>query len=108
MRSFCEVPFVVTLASGIGVAGTICRLCELADGSWAVIDYKPDPMTPAAYASKAEEYALSLSMYCEAAGQLLGGKPVEGRLYFTEKGEYQHVEFDEESPNGILIEKKLN
>ncbi len=95
-RSFCEMPFVVTLASGRRVAGTIDRLCELADGSWAVIDYKSDPVTPAGYASKAEEYALSLSMYCEAAEQLLGGKPAPGYLYFTETGEFSPIVVEKE------------
>ncbi|WP_158303613.1 PD-(D/E)XK nuclease family protein [Methanosphaerula palustris] len=80
--------FVVTLASGKRVAGTIDRLCELADGLWAVIDYKSDPVTPAVYASKAEEDGLSLLVYCEAAGQLVGLE-VAGWLYFTEMGDFE-------------------
>ncbi|MCX6691482.1 MAG: hypothetical protein NTW33_05370, partial [Methanoregula sp.] len=40
-RSYCEVPFVVTV-DGKRVTGKIDRLCELLDGSWAVIDYAGD------------------------------------------------------------------
>ncbi|MDO8873960.1 MAG: PD-(D/E)XK nuclease family protein [Methanoregula sp.] len=85
-RSFCEQPFVVTV-SGVRVTGSIDRLGELLDGSWIVIDYKSDPVSCAEYALKAEEYALSLSVYCEAARQLVGAGVV-GWLYFTETGEF--------------------
>ena len=64
-REFCELPFVVTL-SGVRITVSIDRLCELFDGTWVVIDYKSDPVTPSEYSLKAEEYALSLSVYCEA------------------------------------------
>ncbi|MDO8871782.1 MAG: PD-(D/E)XK nuclease family protein [Methanoregula sp.] len=85
-RSYCELPFVVTV-SGVRVTGSIDRLCELPDGSWVVIDYKSDPVSSAEYSLKAEEYALSLSVYCEAARQLIGAG-VAGWLYFTETGEF--------------------
>jgi ATP-dependent helicase/nuclease subunit A len=83
-RSYCEVPFVVTV-DGRRVTGKIDRLCELLDGSWVVIDYKSEGALD--YAALAGEYALSLSVYCEAAGQIVQ-KPVVGWLYFTEMGEF--------------------
>jgi ATP-dependent exoDNAse (exonuclease V) beta subunit len=82
-RSYCEVPFVVTV-DGRRVTGKIDRLCE-SDGSWVVIDYKSEASED--YAALAGEYALSLSVYCEAAGQIVQ-KPVVGWLYFTETGEF--------------------
>ena len=92
-RSYCELPFVVTI-EGVRVTGKIDRLCELTDGSWIVIDYKSDPVSSAEYSSIAEEYVLSISVYCVAAGQLVG-KTVAGWLYFTESGEFHAVSVDE-------------
>jgi ATP-dependent exoDNAse (exonuclease V) beta subunit len=89
-RSYCEVPFVVTV-SGVRITGSIDRLCELSDGTWVVIDYKSDPVTPAEYSLKAEEYAVSMGVYCEAARQIVGAE-VAGWLYFTETGEFLGVQ----------------
>ena len=83
-RSYCEVPFVVTVEGG-SVTGKIDRLCELDDGSWIVIDYKSE--ASADYVALAEEYALSLSVYCEAGRQIIRAEVV-GWLYFTEMGEF--------------------
>jgi hypothetical protein len=47
------------------------------------------------YTPKAEEYSLSLSVYYEEAGQLLGRKLALEYLYFTETGEFWWVEVDE-------------
>ena len=85
-REFCELPFVVTV-DGVRVTGKIDRLCELDDRSWVVIDYKSAPVFSSEYSLKAEEYAFSLSVYCELARQLVGGI-VEGYLYFTDTGEF--------------------
>ncbi len=57
-RSYCELPFVVTLFSGTRITGKIDRLCELSDGSWVVIDYKSE--ASADYAALAEDYTVSL------------------------------------------------
>ncbi|MDO9035691.1 MAG: 3'-5' exonuclease, partial [Methanoregula sp.] len=81
-RSFCEVPFVVTFDGG-PVNGKIDRLCEMVDGSWVVIDYKSK--TSEDYSALAGNYAFSLSVYLEAARQLLQ-EEVAGRIYFTETG----------------------
>ena len=86
-RSFAELPFVVTI-DGKPVAGKIDRLCELADGSWAVIDYKSGAAEPEEYAAVAEEYRVSMAVYCEAARQLVKSEKVAGFLYFTETGEF--------------------
>lgn len=89
-REFCELPFVLTY-NGKRVTGKIDRLCELEDGSWVVIDYKSDPVAPSEYSLKAEEYVVSMKVYVEAARKLLGGKVVRGWLYFTETGEFLHL-----------------
>ena len=54
-REFCELPFVITF-DGKRVTGKIDRLCEFEDGSWVVIDYKSDPVSPSDYSLKSEEY----------------------------------------------------
>jgi ATP-dependent exoDNAse (exonuclease V) beta subunit len=84
-RSYCELPFVVTLASGAQVTGKIDRLCEMVGGSWIVIDYKSE--ASADYAVVAEEYILSLSVYGEAARQIVR-KDVEAWVFFTEMGQF--------------------
>jgi ATP-dependent exoDNAse (exonuclease V) beta subunit len=81
-RSYCEVPFVVTV-DGRRVTGKIDRLCELSDGSWVVIDYKSEASLD--YAALVDEYALSLSVYVEATGQIVRAE-IAGWLYFTETG----------------------
>jgi len=83
-RSYCEVPFVVTV-DGKPVSGKIDRLCELVDGSWVAIDYKSDVSSD--YAAVADEYAFSVSVYVEAARQIVR-REVAGWLYFTEMGEF--------------------
>jgi ATP-dependent helicase/nuclease subunit A len=84
-QEFCELPFVVTV-DGKRVMGKIDRLCELEDGSWIVIDYKSEASSD--YSALAGEYALSLSVYIEAARQIIGSK-ISGILYFTEIGKFQ-------------------
>ncbi|MFA6363494.1 UvrD-helicase domain-containing protein [Methanoregula sp.] len=86
-RSYCEVPFSISF-EGKRVTGTIDRLCELEDGSWAVIDYKSAAAGPEGYAALAEEYRKSMEIYCEAARELVPGKEVATYLYFTETGEF--------------------
>ena len=83
-RSFCEVPFVLTLGTR-RVTGKIDRLCELDDGSWVVIDYKSEVAEPEEFPLVGEAYAESIRIYCEAARGLVG-YPVSGYLYFTEIG----------------------
>ncbi|MFA5296158.1 MAG: UvrD-helicase domain-containing protein [Methanoregulaceae archaeon] len=94
-REFCELPFVVTV-EGKRVIGKIDRLCELENGTWVVIDYKSEAVSPDVYPLKAEEYKVSMAVYVEAAQQLLLGKTVEGWLYFTEMEEIKRVVIDEE------------
>jgi len=84
-RSFAELAFVVTY-EGRQISGKIDRLAELDDGSWAVIDYKSEAVGPEDYAAVAEEYRVSMEVYCEAAKGLAAGKSVKGYLYFTETG----------------------
>jgi len=86
-RSYCEVPFVIAW-EGQPVTGEIDRLCELDDDSWAVIDYKSEPVSPEEYALVAEEYRVSMAVYREAAKRLVSGKEVAAYLYFTETGEF--------------------
>jgi ATP-dependent helicase/nuclease subunit A len=88
-RSYCEVPFVVTV-EGRPVAGKIDRLCELDDGSWVVIDYKSEVSSD--HSAVAAEYALSVSVYVEAARQLTEGNNVHGFLYFMETGNLENVQ----------------
>jgi ATP-dependent exoDNAse (exonuclease V) beta subunit len=82
-RSYCELPFVVTI-EGKPVTGKIDRLCELDDGTWVAIDYKS--VVSSDCANVVEEYALSVSIYIEAAQQLICGKCMKGVIYFTESG----------------------
>jgi len=89
-RSFAELAFVVTY-EGRQISGKIDRLAELDDGSWAVIDYKSEPVSPEDYTAVAEEYRVSMAVYCEAARELMPGKTVAGYLYFTETGEFWPV-----------------
>ncbi len=86
-RSFCELPFVVPFGTQ-RVTGKIDRLCQLSDGSWIVIDYKSE--VSADYSIVANEYALSLSVYVEAARQIVQAE-IEGWLYFTETGEFNKM-----------------
>jgi len=79
-REFCKLPFVVTI-SGVWVTGSIDRLCDFSEGSWVVIEYKSEGALD--YAALVDEYALSLSVYVEAARQIVGAGVV-GWLYFTE------------------------
>ena len=65
------------------MTGKIDRLCELDDGSWVVIDYKSEASSD--YSSVAKEYALSLSVYVEAARQIVG-KPVVGKCILLRLG----------------------
>jgi ATP-dependent exoDNAse (exonuclease V) beta subunit len=65
------------------------------DGSWVVIDYKSEASSD--YAAVAEEYALSLSVYVEAARQIVR-EEVMGCIYFTEIDEYLIIrKFDQSS-----------
>jgi len=89
-RSFSELPFVITW-EGKRVTGKIDRLAELDDGSWAVIDYKSEAAAGPGYAAIAEEYRVSMAVYCEAAKGLVAGKKVVGFLWFTETGEFLPV-----------------
>ena len=81
-RSFSEIPFVVTI-DGKRVTGKIDRLYEIEDGSWIVIDYKSEASSD--YAALADQYAVSMGMYCEAARQIVRAE-VRGWIYFTETG----------------------
>jgi len=81
-RSYCEVPFVIT-TEGKRTTGKIDRLCELDDGSWIVIDYKSEASSD--YAVVTEKYTLSLSVYVEAARQIIRAEVV-GWVYFIELG----------------------
>ncbi len=89
-RSYCEVPFVVTI-DGKRVTGKIDRLCELENRSWVAIDYKSEVSSD--YAAVAKEYALSVSVYVAAARQLIGGNNVQGWCYFTETGNLEKLQF---------------
>ena len=91
-RSFAELPFSVSF-EGKRVTGKIDRLCEMADGSWVVIDYKSEAVGPGEETAVAEEYRISMRVYCEAAGQLVKGEKVAGFLYFTESGEFLTIRF---------------
>jgi len=86
-REYCELPFIVTI-DGKGVTGKIDRLCELEDGTWVVIDYKSEVVSPIDSTLKAGEYAASMGAYIEAAEHFFGGKKVEGWFYFTETGDF--------------------
>jgi len=90
-RSFAELAFVVTY-EGRQIYGKIDRLAELDDGSWAVIDYKSEAVGPEEYAAVAEEYRVSMAVYCEAAKGLVAGKKVAGFLWFTETGTLYSME----------------
>jgi ATP-dependent helicase/nuclease subunit A len=89
-RSYCEVPFVVTI-DGKPVTGKTDRLCEMDDGSWVVIDYKSESIASNLYPMIAEEYKISIRTYTNAIEQVVMGKDVEGLLYFTEIGEYSII-----------------
>jgi ATP-dependent helicase/nuclease subunit A len=86
-RSFCEVPFVVTV-DGKPVTGKIDRLCELDDGTWVVIDYKSELVNSDNYAIISENYEVSMHFYREAIKSLLKKNTVEGTLYFIDAGEF--------------------
>jgi ATP-dependent helicase/nuclease subunit A len=90
-QSYCELPFVVTV-DGKRVMGKIDRLCELEEGSWIVIDYKSEASSD--YFTVANDYTFSLSVYIEAARQILENT-VAGLLYFTEMEEFLRVEIND-------------
>jgi ATP-dependent helicase/nuclease subunit A len=93
-REFCELPFSAKVY-GVPFRGSIDRLCELENRMWAVIDYKSEPVSPAEYALKAEEYEIQMVVYLEAA-KLIVKKPVSGYLYFTETGEFHRMKEPDE------------
>lgn len=82
-RSYCEVPFAVTF-DGYRLVGKIDRLCLMDDGTWAVVDYKSEAVVPEEYAAVAEEYRVSIGVYCEAGRQITRDKIVVGWIYITE------------------------
>lgn len=86
-REFCELPFAVTMED-TRITGKIDRLCELDDGTWMVIDYKSEAVSPDDSSCLAEDYAVSMGIYLEATRQILPGKTVGGWLYSTETGEF--------------------
>jgi ATP-dependent helicase/nuclease subunit A len=88
-RSFCEVPFVVTV-DGRPVAGKIDRLCEMEDGSWVVVDYKSGPVRPNKYGLVAKVHDVSMEVYCEAVRQIIGNTVISG-IYFIETNEWAHI-----------------
>ncbi|HII98215.1 MAG TPA: UvrD-helicase domain-containing protein [Methanoregula sp.] len=91
-RSFCEVPFVVTVEGG-PVTGKIDRLCEMEDGSWVVVDYKSATVPgPDSYSLLVGEFRTSLEIYGEATRYLTGAGTVAGYVYFTETGEFLPVD----------------
>ena len=87
-RSFCEVPFVVTMEGRV-VEGNIDRLGVPDDGSWIVIDYKTE--ASADYAALAKEYAGSMAAYVAAGRHLTLENRVKGFQYFTETGNGETV-----------------
>jgi len=86
-RSFCEVPFVVTV-DGRPVTGKIDRLCEMENGGWVVIDYKSEVGSIIESASFIQEYEISIQIYMNAIEQILGIKFVNGFLYSTDTGDF--------------------
>ncbi|MDD5142403.1 UvrD-helicase domain-containing protein [Methanoregula sp.] len=87
-RSYCEVPFVVTI-EGKPVVGRIDRLCEMEDGSWVVVDYKSETIRLASGHSKnINFYSVSMDVYIKVAKQMLCDMRVTGRLYFIDSGDF--------------------
>jgi len=86
-RSYCEVPFAISF-EGRWIVGKIDRLVEIDDGSWVVVDYKSEAVGPEEYALAANDYRISMRVYCEAARELVKYEKIAGFLYFTETGEF--------------------
>lgn len=95
-RSYCEVPFVVTV-DGRPVAGKIDRLCEMEGGGWVVVDYKSKPITPDELSSLAKEYEVSMAVYADTARKLVKRTPVASYLYFIEAGIFHQVKFSDDT-----------
>lgn len=82
-RSFCEVPFIVTI-DGQRVKGRIDRLCEMQEGGWLIIDYKSESLSPKDEAIVTEKFTDSMTLYLKAVHLLLQQKNIKMFLYFTE------------------------
>lgn len=80
-RKIAAAPYRCT-GSGLG---KICRLCEIDEWNWVVIDYKSKASCD--YATVEEEYDFSSSIYVEAGWQFLR-KSIKGRVYFIAVREY--------------------
>lgn len=75
-----EVPFTLVLDSGgltVTVAGSIDRLDQEADGTWAVTDYKANRGV------EPERYSLQLSIYKLAVERVLGRRASSCSAYFV-------------------------
>ena len=83
----CEVPFCVQVR-GITFKGTIDRLVERSDGTWALIDYKTG------VSGDAGEHAVQMAIYREAAGQILRA-PITPYIYFVDADRWVEVAVDE-------------
>jgi hypothetical protein len=89
-RSFCEVPFVVTV-DGRPVAGKIDRLCEMEDGSWVVVDYKSEAVSLEKFKSIENGFAISMTIYMEAIHKMLNQIPIKCWLYLTENDAFLKI-----------------
>ncbi|MDN7012880.1 DNA helicase UvrD [Methanoculleus sp. FWC-SCC3] len=88
VRDHREVPFSARV-NGFAFRGVIDRLVQRQNGTWMLIDYKTG--TP----GDAGEYAIQMTIYRRAAGQILGG-PVTPYLYFVDADRWAEIEVDED------------
>jgi ATP-dependent helicase/nuclease subunit A len=81
------------MESGCAVLrGQIDLLFQAADGSWNMVDYKSDQVTPDQIASHAEKYALQMHIYAAAAERHLRQRPAKARLYFLRPAQSYEIE----------------
>ncbi|MDI6719886.1 MAG: UvrD-helicase domain-containing protein [Methanomicrobiales archaeon] len=87
-----EVPFVCRFAGAV-FGGKIDRLVRLADGSWALIDYKTGHVEDADISGQIQKYELQMAVYTAAAEQILR-QPVKPYLYFTGLNRFVEIPVD--------------
>lgn len=87
-----EVPFRARV-HGVACKGVIDRLVQRPDGSWVLIDYKTGSVDD--LAERVEEYAVQMTIYRHAAGQILNGT-VRAYLYFVDADRWVEVVMDED------------
>jgi ATP-dependent helicase/nuclease subunit A len=88
------------------VTGTLDLLCHMPDGSWRIVDYKTDSVTPEAVSMRAAHYRPQLLFYALLVNRLHGAKSVGAELVFLRHPEYS-MSFEFEVDELKEFEKRI-